>query len=141
MPTRYYICPVVGSGVIGDTYRAKALDYPTLETSSAINIALKSWCLVRVKANDFTAIDADAECVDIFERLSDVSGANTKPEIIAWLKSKNVGDYPAAVRNRIQNRLTAIGVDTTGITLQTSLWDVMLRIFRVFEPTNSMENM
>jgi hypothetical protein len=141
MPVRYYICPIVGTGTSTDSYRAKAADYPHIETSAAINIGVRSWCLVRVKANDFTAINADAECVDVLESLSDVSGANTRQEIAAWLKSHTVGDVPAAARTRVQNRLTAIGVSTAGITLQTTLWDVLLRVYRTIEPVNRMEDM
>lgn len=141
MSIRYYICPVIGTGTTLDSYRPKVLNYPTIETSAAIDINIRNWCLVRVKADDFTAIDADPECVDILERLSDVSGANTRQELAAWLKSRTVADVPAAARNRIQNRLTAIGVSTTGITLQTTLWDVVLRVYRTFEPVNRMEDM
>ena len=140
MATRYYICPIVGTGTETDTYRAKVVDYPHIETSSAIDAGVRSWCLVRVKADDFTAINADPQCVDVLERLSDVSGANTRQEIAAWLKSRTVGDVPAAARNRIQNRLTTLGVSTTGITLQTTLWDVLLRVYRTIEPVNQMED-
>lgn len=139
MPIRYYICPVVQNG--NGVYEAKVLQYPTIETSAEINPLLRNWCLVRVKANDFTAIDADTQCVDVLERLSDISGANTRQELEAWLKLKKVGDYSAAIRNRIQNRLTAVGVPTDGITLQTTLWDVLLRVYRVFNPSNRMEDM
>jgi hypothetical protein len=141
MAVRYYICPVIGDGTSANPYRPKVRNYPTIETSAAIDFALRNWCLVRVLANDFTAIDADAECVDLFERLSDVSGATTKSEIVSWLKAHTVGDVPAAARNRIQDRLTAIGVSTTGITLQTTLWEVVIRIYRTLEPVNRLEDM
>lgn len=141
MPVRYYICPVIGSGTDADPYRAKVTNYPTTETSSAIDIGIRNWCLVRVKADDFTEIDADPECVDVLERLSDISGATTRQELAAWLKSKTVGEFPNPVRNRINNRLTAIGVSTVGITNQTTLWDVLHRVFSVFYPNARMEDM
>lgn len=141
MAVRYYICPVIGDGSAANPYRPKATNYPSIETSAAINFPTRNWCIVRVRANDFTSIDADAECVDVLEKLSDVSNATTKQELFAWLKSHTVGDVPAAARSRINNRLTAIGVSTTGITLQTPLWDVLMRVFRAVEPVNEMENM
>lgn len=138
---RYYICPVIGTGVGGDPYRPKAFNYPSVESSAAIDIGIRNWCLVRVKADDFTAINADTECVDVLERLSDVSGANSRQELEVWLKSKAVGEFPNPVRNRISSRLTAIGVSIVGINNQTTLWNVLLRVFRVLEPNNKMEDM
>lgn len=141
MPIRYYVCPIVGAGSSLDPYRPMVSNYPTIETSAAIDFNVRNWCLVRVRADDFTAIDADPECVDIMERLSDVSGAKTRQELSTWLKSRTVADVPPAARNRIQNRLTAIGVPTTGITLQTTLWELLMRVYRVLEPNNRMEDM
>ncbi|MDH4276110.1 MAG: hypothetical protein OEW08_13840, partial [Gammaproteobacteria bacterium] len=65
----------------------------------------------------------------------------TKAQIGAWLKTHTVGDIPAAKRTAIQNRLTSLGVDVTGITLATPLWDVVVRVFRVHEPFNSLDAM
>jgi len=140
MPIRYYICQVIGNGA-GDSYRANVTNYPTIETSAAIDINTRTWCLVRVKANDFTQIDTDPQCVDILEGISDASNANTRQELAEWLKLKKAGEYPTAVIARITGRLNSVAVSTVNITDQTSLWEIVERPYRVFSPSGRMENM
>lgn len=146
---RYYICPVVGTGTESDPQRPKVVDYSTpsvpFEVSATIltgpdGRAVKPWCLARVRGADLSAIDADPQCVDILERLADAAGEK-RGEIINWLKSRTVGSIPAARRNRINARLNNIGVDTTGITLNSTLFDVLLLVFRTHEAFNSLEDL
>ena len=138
MKHRYYICPIVGTGTDTDLIRAKIIDHRPKNTSAAIGG--KTWALVRVDTDDYTAIDADADCIDVLEKITDIAGI-TKSEIVTWLKARTVADVPAAMRNRINNRLTAIGVSATGITLSTPLWEVLVRVFRAIEPINRLEDM
>lgn len=139
MPIRYYLCQVVQNGA--GVYEAKVLRYPTIETSAEISPTTKNWCLVRVKANDFTAIDADPQCTDILEGISDASNANTRQELVDWLKQRKVGEYSPGVINRIRGRLNVVGVPTQGITDQTSLWEIIERPYREFNQRNRMEDM
>ena len=124
MAQRYYICPVVVDPRDAQNNLLKTMLYPH-RSCSAVSAVGRNWGLVRVDADDFAAIDADPQCVDILEKLSDISGATTRAEIIAWLRSRTVANVPAAARTRIRNRLTAVGVGTTGITLETTLLDVV----------------
>lgn len=139
MPVRYYISRIVQNG--GGVWEAKVLQYPTLETSAEMQPNTRNWCLVRVKANSFTAIDADPLCTDILEGISDASNANTRQELAAWLKQQRAGDYPVGQINRIKGRLNSVGVNTDTINDQTTLWEIIERPFRVFNPTNRMEDM
>lgn len=144
---RYYVCPIVGTGLPGDSYRPKVQDYPHRSTAPAIlddgtGKPAKTWCIVKVEADDFTAIDADPECEDILEKITDALGVNaTKAQIISWLKTHTVRDLSATRRNRIDSRLTRLGIDTSGITLNTTLWDVVLLVFRAQEPVNNLQDL
>lgn len=148
MPIRYYICPVVGTGTGQDPQRPKVADYHKVSApihySAAIatgptGLTVKPWCIARVEGVDLTAIEADPQCVDIFEKLTNAVG--TRAEVISWLKTHAVADVPAAMRTRISTRLSALGIDTTGITLTTTLWDVVVIVFREHEPFNSLEDL
>lgn len=139
MPIRYYISRIVQNG--GGVWEAKVLQYPTQETSAEIDPNARNWCLVRVKAVDFTQIDADPQCTDILEGISDASGANTRQELADWLKQRRAGEYSPAQINRIKGRLNSVGVNTDTITDQTTLWEIIERPFRVFNQTARMEDM
>lgn len=139
MPMRYYISRIVQNG--GGVWEAKVLQYPTQETSAEIDPNARNWCLVRVKAADFTAIDADPQCTDILEGISDVANANTKQELADWLKSQRAGDYPVGQINRIKGRLNSVAVNTDTINDQTTLWEIIQRPYRVFNPSGRMEDM
>lgn len=139
MPIRYYLCQVVQSGA--GVYEAKVLRYPTIETSAAIEPTTRNWCLVRVKANNFTAIDADPQCTDILEGISDASNANTRQELADWLKQRRAGDYPVGQINRIKGRLNSVAVNTDTINDQTTLWEIIERPYRVFNHPGRMEDM
>ena len=72
MAVRVYLCPVVGSGTRHDPYRSKANDYDynpssTLLPFSSDGTPADSEVVTVVYSNDFSAIDADAECVDLFD--------------------------------------------------------------------------
>lgn len=154
MPIRYYICPVVSEiGITGGLeQRPKILQYctrltPGMEQSYSIltdqtGTSVKPWCIAKVKADlaHFDAIDADPECIDLLEKLPDAAG-ETRQEIIAWLKSHTVGEIPTVRRNRIRNRLTALGIDTSSITLASTFFDVVRLVFRAHEPSNLLEDL
>lgn len=146
---RYYICPVVGVGSDADPQRPKVANYSTAVNPINVSAAIltdalgkpaRTWCLARVQGADLSAIDADAQCVDILEKLPDAAG-DTRAEIVAWLKSKTVADVPPPARSRINARLVDAGVDTSGITLATTLFQVVVLLFRQHEPVNALEDL
>ena len=96
--------------------------------------------MVRVEGADLTAIDADAQCVDVLEKLTDVAGSS-RSEVVVWLKTHTVADVPAAARNRINTRLQNVGIDTSGITLATTLYQVIELVFRQHVPSGSLDDM
>lgn len=150
MPFRWYICPIIGDGnSLATAYRPKVSD--TL--SGVANVGIhstwlkgidgrpsKTWCICVVNAASLTTVDADSTVVDIFEQLTDAAGIS-KAAVENWLKTHTVGDVPAAARTRIQTRLTNAGIDITGITLSTRLWDVLLRVYRIHDANSPMENL
>lgn len=123
MPVKWYISPVIGDGSDENPRRAKVMDYGV--ACSAIIPSGTSWALVYASAPDLSALDADPEIKDVFEKFA--SGRNFD-EIRAFLKSKTVSDLAPAKRNAVQAYLTGLGVDLTGVTLSTMLWDVLERV-------------
>jgi len=142
---RYYICPIVGTGVDGDPYRAKISQYPHRSTSAAIlslgnGAPSKTWAIVRVEADDWTAIDADGQCIDIFDKLTDLTG-DDKLLVLEDLKTRLFSDLPPPARNRITNTLNQNGIDTSSIGSTTTLYDVLMLVFRDQEPVGRIEAM
>jgi hypothetical protein len=90
--------------------------------------------LALVFASSFSEMDADAQCVDLLEKLSDAANATNRAELLAWLRSTAIRDIPAAARTRIQARLEARGISTAGLVLATPLLEVIQRVFEYHSP-------
>lgn len=134
MPIRWVINPVIET-VDGDTTtrlpKVFTLSDPgrpgkTYQHSSII-LDSANWCLSFVRAADMSTLDADAQCINLLE---------TDYEDVDDTLAKTVRDlgWSAAKRNRVLQRLTDKGVDTTGITLDTALWQILVRIAQAFYP-------
>lgn len=131
MAIRIYICPWVGSGTKADPYRSKAVDYG-YDTSSFFPSKLdgspaSTWVLSAIRAEDFSAIEGDATCDDLFA--GDLPSTVTSREnLVNLLRARNVGDVPVARRNAITAVLDKYGVPRSDFTLTTPLWKVMQRV-------------
>lgn len=99
-----------------------------------------AWCIAYVDADDFTLMDADPQCNDLFEGRLD-GNAPTFAALRAFLSSVAVGDVPAAARTRIQNRLTTRGVDLTGMTLATPIANLVERAIRFHCADGSLDEL
>mgnify|MGYP001573658722 CR=1 FL=1 len=137
MPVRLVICPIIGTGTEDDPYRAKVADYGGHHAcaipTGPLGAPMKSWCLAAINAADLTAVDANPDIRDVVEGFAD--GFNgSRAALRTFLSTHTVGDVPALKRAAINARLTALGVDTTGLTLASTLWDVIQRIKDVLEP-------
>lgn len=122
MAKRWFLCPVVGTGAADDPYRAKAhdygVDYSAVIPSNPDGTPRFNWCLAKVAASDFAALDADGA----FDAWPNVSLDTT------------VAQLPLAVRNRLRTALTNRGVDVSDVTGQTPLRAILRRIGRAMEP-------
>jgi hypothetical protein len=101
---RVYICPVIGSGTKADPYRSKAqtfgYQYASFMRSNPDGSSAIAWTLTVAASQDFTAIDADATCDDVFA--GDLpANVNTRPELLAFLRNRTVGDIPATRRSAV----------------------------------------
>ena len=146
MPARYYICPVVNVEIApgsGEFARVpKVMTFPTARTGAAVADSA-TWALVAVEASaaQHAVIEADPQCVDVFERLSDLAGETNRAGLVAWLKSRTIGSVSAAVRTRIRNRLTAAGISITGLTNASTFYEVVRRVLAFHEPAAMLENL
>jgi len=134
VPYRWVICPAVTitrpdlEGGDPDVFRApKVTSYiepgrgKYYQHSSAIDTG--TWCLALVKANDWTPINADAECISLLESdFADLNHINLTPRQLG---------FNTARLTRIRNRLAARGVDIAGLTLDTPLEQILDRLAKV----------
>lgn len=128
---RVYICPPVGTGAKGDPYRSKGVDFgyqcANFIPSNPDGTPKFTWALTVVVSSDFTAIDADTTCDDLFG--GDLpAGINSRADLKAFLKSNTVADVPLARRNAIIAVLDKYGIDRTDFTGATPLWRVFQRV-------------
>jgi hypothetical protein len=78
-------------------------------------------------SQDFTAIDADATCDDVFA--GDLpANINTRSDLLAFLRGRTVGDIPVARRSAVLAVLDKYQVVRTDFGLTTPLWRLMQRI-------------
>ncbi len=97
---RYAICPVIGTGVESDPYRAKVpagMNHIAVISSHPDGTPRWPWAMVEVAGSDLSALDADAE-VDAFPIVS----ADTL-----------LSSLPKTVQNRIRTALERRGVGFT----------------------------
>jgi len=127
---RWFISPVIGSGIsTSDAFRAKIFDL-------GVNVHAKiphnpdgtprfNWALCLCSAADFSVADADTT-IEPFPGV-------TVDDLLSSI--------PAASRNRIQNFLIGKGVDLTGITLQSTVGDVIQRVMNRIGATDDFRKM
>jgi hypothetical protein len=128
---RVYITPWVGSGTREDPYRSKAVDYyPEVSTffpSKVDGTPASAWVVAVIRSSDFTAIDADSTCDDLFA--GDLPGTvQTRDDLLTLLRSRTVANVPTARRNAITAVLDKYGVVRSDVVGSTPLWKVMQRV-------------
>ena len=110
---RYYVCPVIGDGTEENAYRPKVADYNVswtgLLSTDPQGLPKKAWSLVLVDTVDHTAILADGKIFALPD-----SGLDT-----------TFGSLSPAERNRVRNYLGSIDIDTTWITNNTPLREIV----------------
>lgn len=122
MSLRLYLCPVIFDAVMSSQF--PALDGTVDGWTAKIpcdpqtGLAKFSWCLLIARATDWTAADAVAGAMKLFDSQDLPDSINTFSEFRAFLQSKTVGDIPATRRQALNTKLTARGIDTSPITLQ-----------------------
>lgn len=125
---RYYISPVIGSGAKDDPFRAKIADtghpYAALIPSNPNGTPASSWCLVVAGGTDHTGLDADT-AIDKFPDMT---------------KDATLGTITAQERNRVLAFLQTKGVDTQGLTAQSTFRDILDRVGQALEATFSTNN-
>lgn len=145
MSLRVILCPVVGTGTPGDSrafppvppdpFRPKLDGLIGLKAMSAVipsnadGSPKFAWCVVMARADDWTAVDADAQNERLFG-IDLPDAVDTFAELKVFLQSKTVGDIPPARRQALNERLTARGIDTSQVTLATTWWQVLRGIYR-----------
>jgi hypothetical protein len=120
MAKRFCISPVIGSGISGNAYRAKVATLlsgvyscHSLIPSNADGTPRFNWALCVITSDaGFAAVDADA-------------GIETFPGVSL---DDTIGSFSVAVRNKVQTALTNRGVNLTGITLSSTIADLIQRV-------------
>lgn len=135
MGIRWYLCPVEMRDIEyeDDVERVRAprvrfLIEPGRNKNYQYTaaIAVKSWCLVKVLAEDWTAIEADSQCIRLLEGDEDTPGLLDKTP-------RQLG-FSAARMIRIRDRLQGYGVDTTGLTMDSTLEEILDRVVQALAP-------
>lgn len=135
MSIRVYICPWVGTGTKADPYRSKAVDLlpaataiKTLLPSKADGTPASAWVLSGIAAQDFTAIQNDTTCDDLF-------GGDLPSTVTSWasllslLRATTVSQVPAARITAIQAVFDKYGIPRGDFTGSSTMWLVFRRAF------------
>lgn len=121
MSLRLYLCPIVFDAQTSSQFPeldGKVDDWTAkIPCDPQTGLAKFAWCLLVARSADWTAADAVAGAVKLFDSQDLPDSINTFPELKAFLQSKTVGDIPTARRQALNTRLTARGIDTSPITL------------------------
>jgi len=123
MAARWYLCPVIGTGVVTDPYRPKVPSRATIPNNAA-GAPLFPWSLVWVKDAQTAQANADTTFFGLpaIALDSPISTALTGAQVTALL-----------------NKLTSLSVSTAGITGASTLRAVLVRagttLISSFDPT------
>lgn len=140
MPIRWYTCPIVSLtltdaetgqplgpfripkvGAIVDPSTGRGYKF-----SGAADVG--DWSVAFVRSDDFSALAADGQCVDLLEQGYEDADAilSLTPQQLGWSNPR---------LNRLRNRLEARGVDTTGLTNATPLSVWLDRLLSAVHPS------
>ena len=89
---------------------------------------VNGWCLCLVRSADLTVLTADPEVIDALEGEDYDDGDNrlaTTPRLRGWSGAK---------LTRVRTRLDARGIDTSGLSADTPLWQILRRVGRRVPP-------
>jgi hypothetical protein len=114
---RWAVNPIDEETVDGRTFRRPRVSSLGYNHSTVVMGA--NWCLSFVRGDDFTALGADPQCLDLLEDDYDDSAGS--------LIDRTVGDlaWSTAKRQRVLAKMEARGVDTSGYTLSTPLHRIL----------------
>lgn len=93
------------------------------------------FALSMVRGTDFTPIDADSQCINLFCDTTNSDFSVADPEAFLDLTPQQLG-WTNPRLNRIRNRMSARGIDTTGLTNATPIRDWLTRVGQAFEGAN-----
>src|SRR3990167_3550497 len=140
MPYRWLICPVILYTEI-DTETSEVIDIsrrPKIATitdpgrgkfyqhSSAIDVG--NWCLCLVSALDFSPLDSDPEVFDLFQ----IGGYKMSADIMGKILRQLGLNNPRV--NRVRNAMTNRGINTTGLTIDSTVETWLTRICIAISP-------
>lgn len=117
MPKRFYLSPVVGSGVAGDPYHAKVMDYgahAAIIPSKPDGTPRFNWALTVLDTADQTAALADATLVALPDKLLTQT-------------------ITANEANKINAALVKLGVTVT-VSAGDTIRSILLRIGQFLDP-------
>jgi hypothetical protein len=114
---RYYLCPVI-TEQDPDLGTVRRLKLPIGINHSAVIVDGVNWGLAIVAAANHTALVNDSQ----LDKLPQI----TMDATLATLTNQQ--------RNTLLNRLTALGVNVSGITTSTPFWEVLRRIGQHLDP-------
>lgn len=83
--------------------------------------------LTAIRSTDFSGIDGDATCDDLF--VGDLpQSITTRDELLQFLRDRTISDVPVARRNAITAVLDKYEIPRSDFVLATPLWRVMQRV-------------
>lgn len=128
MPIRWVICPMTTVndvrlplvGTLVDSGKPLNGDGSSPTYSYSAVCGLANWSLCYVPFISAAGMDANGQVIHLFEQdYTDPSFLDLTPADLGWNNAR---------LNRIRNRMTAQGVDTTGLTNATPIRDWVNRI-------------
>lgn len=121
----------MGTGTRFDPFRPKTRNYFE-ECSMLISIGSNglpntSWVVSFVRGEDFTGIDADPECDDLFA--GDLpNNLETKADVVQFLRTRTLSDVPTGRRNAMIATLDKYGVVRTDLVGSVPVWKMVQRV-------------
>ncbi len=141
MPVRWVLSPVVsavafdpesGTTDIFISPKAGIIDDPATgrdyHHSSAI-VPTTNYAISFVRGTDFTPLDSDPECIDLFQNDYDDAITNfldLTPRQLGWKNAR---------LNQLKTVMLSKGVDTTGLTLDTPIRTYLERLCAAIHPS------
>jgi len=108
-----------------------------IRAKTVSNLTGKTWCIVKAEFSDWTAVDADT--TNLFSFFGSKLDGQTPAQINNFLKTTTVSVLTTQQKTNALNKLTSLGVDTTGIDNSTTLFEVLRRVLTTMYPNADMD--
>lgn len=137
MSSKFYICPIIGSGTDEDMYRPKIADYTGVNWTGVIpskpdGSPVHYWALVYASSGNLSVVDADMEIRELIDL-----GESGRVSFLKAVPVLNKDDGKENFAPAKKDYLGSLGIDLTGAI---TVYDIVKRVKDYLDPRGNLDD-